>query len=79
MNEDPCRSEVAWLMRRIEQEYEAAMFGLNGLAMGTARHTFISKRVENIARCHEQLRELIGEHDATVLVDQAMRQADKAE
>ncbi len=39
-------SEVASLMQRIDLEREAAQQGLTGLAYGTARHDFITARME---------------------------------
>lgn len=60
-------SEVARLMQRIEAEYQAAVNGLSGLAV-TARHDFITARMENIQRCGEQLIPLVGYEEATRLV-----------
>jgi hypothetical protein len=40
------KSEVASLMQRIDLEREAAQQGLTGLAYGTARHDFITARME---------------------------------
>jgi hypothetical protein len=42
------QSEVARLLAAIEAEHEASRSGLSGLAEGTARHDFITKRQENI-------------------------------
>ncbi len=39
-------SEIASLMQRIDLEREAAQQGLTGLAYGTARHDFITARME---------------------------------
>ena len=39
-------SEVASLMQRIDLEREAVQQGLTGLAYGTARHDFITARME---------------------------------
>lgn len=55
------QSEVANLLRQIEDEYTAATQGLEGLAEGTARHKFITRKMENMGRLHEDLRELVGE------------------
>ena len=43
---DTEKSEVASLMQRIDLEREAAQQGLTGLAYGTARHDFITARME---------------------------------
>jgi N-methylhydantoinase A/oxoprolinase/acetone carboxylase beta subunit len=72
------KSEVARLMRQIEQEYEAAQRGLYGFASGAARHEFINAKVENIGRCHEQLKTLVGEQEATKALAQALEQAGNA-
>lgn len=71
-------SEIGQALRRIEEECRAATWSLHGMAMGAARHEFITKRLENIGRCSEQLRELVGENEAMALVVQAMEQADEA-
>jgi hypothetical protein len=55
------RSEVASLMRQIEQEYEAGQQAMYGLALGTARHDFITQRMENMAQRIEELRTVVGE------------------
>ncbi len=62
------QSEVARLKQQIEEEYEAAQRGLNGLASGTARHEFITAKMERIAVAHEKLIELVGPEEAVSLV-----------
>src|SRR5258708_34130503 len=52
------KSEVASLMQRIDLEREAAQQGLTGLAYGTARHDFITARMERGA---ERILQLIHE------------------
>lgn len=69
------KSEVAWLMQRIEEEYIAAQRALSGLAVGMTKHQFITARMEHIGRCHQQLHALVGE-EAIVLVAQAMQEAE---
>lgn len=71
-------SEVARLMRQIEREYEAAQRGLYGFAAGAAKHQFITARMENIGRCHEQMKELVGEKEAVRALAQALEQAGSA-
>jgi hypothetical protein len=66
------KSEVAQLLRRIELEYEAAQRALTGLASGNARHEFITAKMERMQQCQEQLGQLIGEREATVLVAQLL-------
>ena len=72
---DENQSEVARLMQRIEEEYTAPQRALSGLAVGMATHQFITARMENIGRCHQQLRALVGE-EAIMLVAQAIQEAE---
>jgi hypothetical protein len=62
------QSDVAQILKQIEQEYQASKRGLEGLASGTARHDFIQQRTENIGRCHEHLSKLIGPEQAIALI-----------
>ena len=64
-------SEIARLRRQIELEYTAAQRGLQGLAI-TARHEFITARMENIGTCHESLKELVGEQQASVILTETL-------
>jgi hypothetical protein len=66
------RSEVARLRQRIAEEYEAAMRGLSGLAYGTAKHEFITRRMEQIGTCHETLKQLVGEQEATRMLAETL-------
>lgn len=66
MNEQ--KSEVAQLLQRISLEYEAATRGLTGLSAGSAKHSFITARLEQIGAYHEQLASIVGEVQATQLV-----------
>ena len=61
-------SEVARLMREIDEAYQAAQRGLTGFASGTARHDFIRAKEEHIALCHKELTTLVGSEKATALV-----------
>ncbi len=54
------QSEVARLLQQISEEYEAATRGLSGLASGTARHDFITKKMENMGQNFEDLAEAVG-------------------
>ncbi len=58
MNANESKSEVARLMHRIDLEREAAQQGLTGLAYGTARHAFITARMERGA---ERILQLVQE------------------
>ena len=72
-------SEVARLMQQISAEYAAAKAGLCGLALGTAQHTFITTRLENIGRYQEQLGVLVGKEQAVKLVVETIEHADVVE
>ena len=61
-------SEVAQLLRQIEQEYQSSKRGLEGLASGTARHDFIQAKTEAIANCHMQLTKLVGPEQAIAII-----------
>jgi hypothetical protein len=61
-------SEVAQILRNIEQEYQASKNGLEGLSSGSARHDFISKRTENIGKQHEHLSQIVGPEKAIALI-----------
>ncbi len=66
------RSEVARLRQLIAEEYEAAMRGLSGLAYGTAKHEFITRRMEQIGTCHETLKQPVGEQEATRMLAETL-------
>jgi hypothetical protein len=48
-------SEVARLRALINAEFESAKAGLQGLALGTAQHAFITRRTERIAEYVQEL------------------------
>jgi hypothetical protein len=64
------QSEVRQLLQQIEDEYNAGKYGLSGLSQGTAQHQFITKRVENMQRCQEQLIALVGIEKANEMVSE---------
>lgn len=66
------KSEVARLMQQISEANEAAYQALYGLAQGIAQHTFITARMERMGECHAQLVELVGEHEAALLLCHAL-------
>ena len=69
------KSEVAQLLQQIGLEYEADTRGLTGLSAGSAKHNFITAKLERIGVYHEQLVNLVGEVRATQLViEQASEQ-----
>jgi hypothetical protein len=61
-------SEIARIRAQIQAEYEAATRGLSGLSAGSTRHTFITAKMENIARCQKQLIELTGKEQAMQII-----------
>jgi hypothetical protein len=67
MQEPEHTSEVARLRRQIGDEYIAAKLALEGFAI-TARHDFITKKMQNIATCHQELVTLVGKEEATKVV-----------
>ena len=66
MNE--CKSEVARWRQQYETEYQAAQWGLTGLACGTARHDFITKKMESMQHCIEELTKMVGPQQTYALV-----------
>src|SRR6266487_2436052 len=46
---------VAQLLQQINLKYEAATRGLTGSSAGSAKHSFITARLEQIGVYHEQL------------------------
>lgn len=65
------QSEVARLLEQISAEYEAARRGLAGFAYGSAKHEFITARMENVGRLHSKLETIVGE-SAIVMVAEAL-------
>ncbi len=64
------RSEVARLLAQISAEYESAQRGLTGLAYGTAKHEFITARMENMSQLHSELHEIVGDVAIAMVADQ---------
>ncbi len=62
-------SDVARIRKQIEAEYIAAQRGLEGLA-AVARHEYITTRMENMDRYHQQLVGLVGEERAIQITAQ---------
>jgi hypothetical protein len=72
MSEPINQSEVARLRQKYAEEFEAAQRGLSGYAV-VSRHQFVTKKMENMGRCHAQLAKLIGEREATLMVSEAIK------
>lgn len=64
------RSEIARMLAQISDEYQAAQRGLFGLAAGSSRHDFITKRMETIGQLHEELHELVGDAAIAMIAEQ---------
>ncbi len=65
-------SEVALLRGQIVAEYLAAQWGLTGLAYGTAQHTFITTRMENMERNREALAGIVGDEQTQLLFTETL-------
>jgi hypothetical protein len=65
-------SEVARLTKQIADEYQAAQNALTGLALGTARHAFITARMEHIEGCRQKINRLVGEQEGIRLVAETL-------
>ena len=72
MDRQENHSEIARLQQRIAEEYEAARHGLTGLASGSARHHFITRRMEQMGTYQETLQRLVGEQEATRLMAETL-------
>ena len=70
-------SEVARLLKEIEVSYQAAKHGLQGLAEGTAKHEFITAKMERIEQNRESLIHLIGMEQAMALVVQVLEKPEE--
>jgi len=73
MSEPVNQSEVARLRKQYEEEYLAAQRGLSGFSVGTTRHQFITKKMEQMEHCHTQLAKLVGEREATRMVSETVK------
>ncbi len=65
-------SEVAQLMERIANEYQAAQWGLSGLAYGVAKHEFITARMEHMEEGRQALAASVGDEQAIALVAETL-------
>ena len=69
-------SEVAYLREKLTAEYQAAKLGLTGLAYGISQHQFITAKLENIGKIHEELTGLVGSQEAIKLVVEVLEDAE---
>ena len=65
-------SEVARLLKEIELTYQAAENGLAGLAAGTARHEFITAKMEKLEKSRESLVQFVGADQAMEMLVQVI-------
>jgi hypothetical protein len=65
--DEQCKSEVARLREQIALEYQAANRIFTDFTP-TAKHAFITKRTENIARYFEELKQIIPPEEAFEVV-----------
>lgn len=68
-------SEVARLREQIAREHEAMCFAQTGLAIGAAKHRFISRRMERIGVYQERLSALVGEQASMEVLIEIMEQS----
>jgi hypothetical protein len=67
------QSEVARIKAQIQAEHESAQRAMCSSAYGTCQHRFITKRMENMGRLHDQLEVLVGDEANRVLVEVMQR------
>jgi hypothetical protein len=66
-------SEVAQFRQRIADQYQAAQWGLSGLASGASRHQFITHKMENLGGIFEQLTQIVeSKHIAIEIVSETI-------
>jgi hypothetical protein len=69
---DECKSEVARLRYRIDQEYRAAELALYGFAAGVSRHDFINAKMDRVGECRKELAQFVGDLEATRICVEVM-------
>jgi len=65
------RSEVVRLREQIRLEYEASQRIFTDFTP-TAKHTYITRRQENIGACFEELSKLLSPQEAIVIVSETL-------
>lgn len=71
------QSEIARLKAEIELESAACQYALNALSLGTARHSFITSKMERIGELHKKLKTRIGEEKTARFVVKTMNHGSK--
>jgi hypothetical protein len=69
-------SEVTRLLSRFRAEYEAAQWGLSGLAFGTSQHKFITAKMENMWKVHAELHDIVGDTAMVLIAEDLNRLPD---
>lgn len=72
-------SEVARLLALFRAEYEAAQWGLSGLAFGTSQHKFITTKMENMWKVHSELCDLVGDTAMAMIAEDLNQLPDAVE
>jgi hypothetical protein len=67
-------SEVAWIRQQIAAEQESAHRALYSFAYGSAKHRFITRRLERIGTLHNALKAIVGEDHATQILVEGMEE-----
>lgn len=73
---DQNKSEIAFLMELFDLERQSAQWALTGMAE-SAKHAFITRRMERMGYIQEQLADLVGEDESKRLVLEVMEKVDK--
>lgn len=63
-------SDVARILAQISAEYEAAQRGLTGLSYGISQHEFITAKMENMGRLHNELENIVGDQAIALIAEQ---------
>ena len=58
-------SEIVRLSQQFAREFQAAQMAAKGLVVGSARHEFITKRMENMENIRRELAQVVGDQAAT--------------
>jgi hypothetical protein len=64
--------EVAWIRQQIAAEQESAYRALHSFAYGSAKHHFITRRMERLGTLHDTLKKIVGEDQANQILIEGM-------
>jgi hypothetical protein len=68
------QSEVARMRQTIGAEYLSAQLGLTGVAEGTARHRFITAKMERMGASFETFSQIMGKGQAIQIVAETLQE-----